>query len=99
MTPCTGPHEWGEPEAVTTSGPLDVSPEEREYEVLGFYRQCEKCFETENVEAEPGAVQDALAEARQEDLAEWDDPVARAEMLEEVEEAEATVAEFFGGEE
>lgn len=87
-------HTWGKTGAVITSGPLHVSPEERDYQVLGFTHQCSRCWHVEEVPGEPGAEQDEIASARAEDLAEWDDPLARAEHLELVEEVEDAAREW-----
>lgn len=91
---CTA-HKWDDPIPVMQCAPLDVTPEERTYVLLGIYRICLRCHASEDVPVQPGDEHDFVAEARQEDLADWDDPLVRAEWLEMVEDAEKIAREHF----
>ena len=68
-------HKWGEKNAVITCGPLGAHPRERDYHVLAFQHQCDRCYRIEGV---PYTVHEKLAAIEEHlrmDIDEW--PVVR----------------------
>lgn len=70
-----------------------LSPDDRDYSEPVFYVGCSRCKKVERREPDPGEAEERLALARLQDEQEWDDPVARAEHLEAVEQAAVLMAE------
>lgn len=68
-------HPWGEKDAAITDGPLGLHPREREYVLLGFYCQCQRCYDTRSVEYTAEEEANAIREAILEDEEEWPEMV------------------------
>lgn len=64
-------HRWGEKDAVITDGPIDLHPREREYVVLTFHSQCQRCYDIRNVEYTPEEEAAAIEEAIVDDEDDW----------------------------
>jgi hypothetical protein len=68
-----GRHRWGQADPVITDGPLDLPPRERDWAVLAFHRQCERCYKVADVVYSFVDAETAVREAIEEDERELDE--------------------------
>lgn len=88
-------HLWDGPHPVMVSGPAQLPPEERTYDVVGCQKQCLRCYLIRDVVLTPEDEMDAIQEATRLDLEEWNDDDARAERLAMLEGFSAQADEWF----
>jgi len=73
-------HEWADPEPALIDGPLHLPPREREWQMIGYQSQCDRCASIRNVPygktRELAETEKAILEAEEE----WADPQTRAAL-------------------